>query len=286
MIIVKIIGGLGNQMFQYAYAKKLDTLGFEVKIDTSAFIHYNLHSGYGLDNYSISLQVADNKELSKFKKHRLLGKIFKKTPFLAGQFNIEKSLLYDERYLKVSDGSYVEGYFQSEKYFFDIKETLLKEFQIKPEISDYSKSLAKKILQSDTAVSIHIRRGDYIHNPKANAVHGVCPLEYYKKAISLLEGKFENPTFFIFSDDIEWSRENLGIKKSVFVENGDRIPHEDIYLMSLCNHHIIANSSFSWWGAWLNRYDKKVVIAPKRWFADKNKQSQAPDIIPESWMKI
>ena len=286
MIIVKIVGGLGNQMFQYAYAKKLDTLGFEVKIDTSAFKHYDLHGGYGLDNYSISLEVADDKELSKFKKSRLLEKLYKKIPFLTGRTVMEKSLLYHEKYLKSADGSYVDGYFQSEKYFFDIKETLLKEFQIRPEISDYSKNIAKKILQSDTSVSIHIRRGDYIHNPKANAVHGVCSLEYYKKAIGLIEKKFKNPTFFIFSDDIKWSRENLGIKNSFFVENGDRIPHEDIYLMSLCNHNIIANSSFSWWGAWLNRYNKKIVIAPQRWFADKNKQSQALDIIPESWMKI
>jgi hypothetical protein len=134
---------------------------------------------------------------------------------------------------------------------------------------------------------VHIRRGDYLLNPETQKIHGVCSLSYYFEAIALLEKEFENINYFIFSDDINWVKENLHVTNAVYIESEEeRIAHEDIYLMSLASHNIIANSSFSWWGAWLNQYEHKMVIAPKRWFADEVMYQQSHDIVCESWVKI
>jgi hypothetical protein len=127
---------------------------------------------------------------------------------------------------------------------------------------------------------LHIRRGDYISDKKANSVHGTCDLSYYKKATELICAKFNDAHFFVFSDDISWAKENLNINNTTYIDH-KTIPHEDIHLMSLCKHNITANSSFSWWGAWLNQYSKKTVIAPKQWFINKENE-----VACESWIKL
>lgn len=286
MVIVKIIGGLGNQMFQYAFAKALQQKGYEVKIDISAFETYKLHGGYQLDKYNIDLDPSTKDENDKFYKNTFFYKVLRRFGIDFSRRIKEKSLLFDNRFLEIEDNSYLDGYFQCEKYFKDIRQIILKQFTINQEVSNYTKEIENKIQNSQNSCSLHIRRGDFVNSTNIN-IHGACDIEYYKKAIQYLEEKVENINYFIFSDDIEWVKENLAIQNAIYIDSKEkRIPHEDIYLMSLCKNNIIANSSFSWWGAWLNQNEKKMVIAPKRWFADDEMQKQSSDIVCESWVKI
>lgn len=258
MIIVRIVGGLGNQMFQYAYAKSLQQMGFDVEIDISKFKTYKLHGGYHLDTYNIDLKtsgfISTLLSLTKIKK------------------NIkEKNLLFDENLFNLSGNEFVKGYFQTEKYFTKIRSILLNQFTIKQELSGSTIEYSKKIKKQINSCSVHIRRGDFISDEKANSVHGTCDLNYYREAINLINEKFNNTYFFVFSDDKSWTKTNLKIDNASYIDH-KTIPHEDIYLMSLCKHNITANSSFSWWGAWLNQNDDKIVISPKKWFIDKENE--------------
>lgn len=286
MIIVKIVGGLGNQMFQYAYAKELEQKGYDVKIDISAFDTYKLHGGYQLDKYNIDLKVSTYKENKKYYSNSLLSKVLRKIGIETSNAIREKSLLFDNTFLNIEDNNYVEGYFQSEKYFKDIRNILLEEFAIKQELFIYTKEIKQNIEESKNSCSIHIRRGDFI-NAKNASIHGACNLEYYQKAVEHIQTHVEDIHYFIFSDDIRWVKENLKLENAVYIESEEkRIPHEDIYLMSLCKHNIIANSSFSWWGAWLNHNNDKIVIAPKRWFASDEFEKQSSDIVCDGWVRV
>ncbi len=267
MVIVRILGGLGNQMFQYAYARSLSLKGYDVKLDISKFKTYKLHGGYQLDKYQINLEIANSFSVfmgkAKIKKNKK-----------------EKGLLFKKQLKTLNGNEYVKGYFQTEKYFNDIRAVLLDEFVINKKISLQCKTIASKISSSENSCSLHIRRGDYISDEKANKVHGTCNLDYYQKAIQIINEKYSNVTFFVFSDDIPWTKENLHVKNAIYVDIKS-IPHEDMYLMSLCKHNITANSSFSWWGAWLNKNEEKIVIAPKNWFIEKENE-----VACENWMKI
>ncbi|HET6995265.1 MAG TPA: alpha-1,2-fucosyltransferase, partial [Chitinophagaceae bacterium] len=139
-------------------------------------------------------------------------------------------------------------------------------------------------IRSVNAVSIHVRRGDYVNDKETNAVHGVCSIDYYREAINRLSGEISEPRFYIFSDDMDWARANLPISPhlAVYVDNNQMASHEDLRLMSSCKHHIIANSSFSWWGAWLSDYAGKKVIAPRNWF----RTLENKDIIPNGWITL
>lgn len=286
MVIVKIIGGLGNQMFQYSYAKALQQKGYAVKIDISAFETYKLHGGYGLDKYTIDLDVASQNEIGKFNAVGLISKIRNKLHIMNSKVVRESNLLFDEKYLNIEDDKYIDGYFQTEKYFSNIRDVILKQFTLIEEILNYSKDIKNKICNEKVSVSLHIRRGDYLSSINSN-IHGVCDLEYYKKAISLLNERLGETRYFIFSDDIAWVKENLKMDNGFYIDSKEkRIPHEDMYLMSLCDHNIIANSSFSWWGAWLNKNNEKIVIAPKRWFADEKMEVYATNIVCENWERI
>ena len=267
MIIVRILGGLCNQMFQYAYAKALESKGFKVKLDLSGFKNYKLHGGYQLDKYNINIQSVKGSTL-------FLSKI---NPFRVVK---EKNLLFSDSLSSPKGNEYVKGYFQTEKYFSEIRNTLLKQYCLLGKLSDSTKKYKSNIIQSKNSCSIHIRRGDYISNIKSNNIHGTCSLEYYNSAIQTIEKKYKKVTFFIFSDDITWTKKNILLKDSTYVDH-QCLPHEDLYLMSLCKHNITANSSFSWWGAWLNKNNNKTVIAPKKWFRTKENE-----IICENWMKL
>lgn len=267
MIIVRIVGGLGNQMFQYAYAKALQQKGFEVQLDLSKFKTYTLHGGYQLDKYNIDLNNADGFDI-------LLAKL------QIQKNKKEKSLLFDEKFLKLSGNEYIKGYFQTEKYFKDIKLLLQKQFTLTNALSSSTLNYVNEINSFKTSCSIHIRRGDYISDKKANSVHGTCDLSYYSKATEHILSTYKNTHFFVFSDDIHWTKNNLGLENCTYIQH-KTIPHEDLYLMSLCNHNITANSSFSWWAAWLNKNENKTVISPKQWFKEKENE-----VASENWIKL
>jgi len=286
MIIVKIVGGLGNQMFCYAYSKALQQKGYDVKIDVSTFETYKLHGGYQLDKYNIDLAQSNKQENKKYYSNSLLSKVLRRLGIKTSKAIREKSLLFDERLLNIQDNNYIEGYFQSEKYFKNIRGILLEQFIIKQELSDYTMKIEVEINISHNSCSLHIRRGDYLNSDNTK-IHGSCDLEYYKKSIDYLEEKISNIRYFIFSDDIKWCKENFNLANVIFVDNKEtKIPHEDLYLMSLCNHNIIANSSFSWWGAWLNQNEEKMVLAPKKWFEDDELETQSKDIVCKDWIRI
>lgn len=290
MVVVRIIGGLGNQMFQYAYALALKKKGYDVKLDLTSIENYTLHGGYQLNHYKINLPVASSEELINFidiKKKDKFFALFNKNIFKQVK---EHGLNFKERLLKVSDNSYIKGYFQSQKYFLDISKDIKETFSLK-NFSEYTKKTKELINNDDNSVSLHIRRGDYVSNEIANKVHGTCDLEYYYRAVDFLSKKIDYKNIFIFSDDIKWCKENLNLEKynCIYVDsiNNKLLPHEDIFLMSLCKHNIIANSSFSWWGAWLNTNPDKIVVVPKRWYLKKEKQKQVEkSLIPESWFRI
>jgi hypothetical protein len=176
------------------------------------------------------------------------------------------------------------GNWQSERYFVDVMDMIRADFTFGTAPAGRNTELAE-LIGNTTAVSLHIRRGDIAANPTSLAVHGLCSLDYYRKAIEYVASKLAKPEFIIFSDDMHWVRENLQVNYPChYVDHNIGIEsYNDMRLMSLCHHHIIANSSFSWWGAWLNPSKEKMVVAPKRWFASNYDSS---DIVPSSWKQI
>ncbi|GBG57986.1 alpha-1,2-fucosyltransferase [Sporomusaceae bacterium FL31] len=290
MIIVKLIGGLGNQLFQYSMARRISFIsGEEIKLDLSEFKEYKLRV-YELHNFNIIENIATPDEIEKLAGcNSIYTKFFKKItsilPFNKKTYVKEKSFCFDSEILSINKNAYLEGYWQSEKYFKDIEEIIRSEITIKSPLSGKNLQLAEKI-ENTNAIAIHIRRGDYASNPLTNEYHGLCHINYYHEAISLLLKKIRDPQFFVFSDDCEWSQQNLNLPyPTTFVNhNGSDYAYEDIRLMSLCKHNVIANSSFSWWGAWLNRNPQKMVIAPKQWF--KKHEIDTSDLIPDKWIRI
>ena len=286
MIIVKIIGGLGNQMFQYAFAKALEQRGNNVKIDISAYDNYKLHGGYQLDLYNIDLRISTKEENAGYFHKNFLSNFFMNLGFNFLKKTKEKNLLFDKTLLSLDKDQSIEGYFQSEKYFIDIRDIIINQFILKSDLSNYSKSILKLIKTSENSCSVHVRRGDFI-NEINQKIHGSCNLEYYVSAIQKIQKFNKKINFFVFSDDINWCKKNLKFKNVIIINSNEkRIPHEDVHLMSLCNHNIISNSTFGWWGAWLNQNEIKKVIAPNRWFLNDKLELQSKFIVCDSWIKI
>lgn len=263
-------------MFQYAFylrLKKEHPLSlFLFDIEKSMYCH----AGYQLD------QVFSIDTYRQQKNYRRLRKYFPCIIEKSAIITQDDSLRYDEEFLK-SAGLFniYQGFWQSEKFFFNNKDDVRALFTFKKEkVNAKTKQLSNRLLQRDqTYISIHIRRGDYLLEPQ----RGVCSTTYYKEAIQLLQKKIPNPIFVFFSDDIKWTKKELPFDNSIYVDwNHDVDSWQDMYLMSLCKHNIIANSSFSWWGAWLNPNTEKMVVAPKQWFLHRNNY----DILPEKWIKL
>ncbi len=279
MIITKLIGGLGNQMFQYAAGRALAyRLNTELKLDKIIFKTYKLHK-YELYYFNIKALFASQKGINKFKKHSLV--LF----FTKRKFFKEKHFHFNPEFFKLKGNIYLKGYWPSEKYFKSIESVIRDDFSFKNEPDRKNKKVLEKISKVNS-VSIHIRRGDYVLNKKTNAYHGLCPLKYYKKAIQIIKARTKTPTFFVFSDDIKWCKKNIKIDKNItFIDFNNRYKnYEDMRLMSNCKHNIIANSSFSWWGAWLNKNKNKIVIAPKKWFRDPSINTK--DLISKLWLRV
>lgn len=289
MIVVKIHGGLGNQMFQYAFARALS-----IKMNTKLKQDISFYNSFDNRNYKLPVfnikenEIASKGELSHFFisgtgiYDRLKFKI-KRHLFNYEVFE-EKSLVFDATVYNVSRNAHVAGYWQSERYFKTIENEIRKEFEFKLPPSPPNAQMMDKIINSDS-VSIHVRRGDYVSDKKINQVHGVCDLDYYNKAIARIQAKCSDPNYFIFSDDMDWVKENLKIDGVCnYIDFNVVNDYEDLRLMSMCKHNITANSSFSWWGAWLNSNTDKLVIAPQKWFNDERKDTA--DLIPESWVRI
>lgn len=302
MIIVKLIGGLGNQMFQYSLGRALSVKNKTgLKLDISGYGINKLHN-YSLSHFNIAESFASKADIEKLlcdpkmllnDPKILLEKLLaqKTQPFASSKrytaekkFIAEKCFQFDNKILQLKDNFYLDGYWQSEKYFRGIKNIIYKDFTVKNELSGKDLEIHQIIKEKDS-ISLHIRRGDYVNNQVTNKVNGTCSLDYYNQSAAYIAEKSKKPHFFIFSDDPAWVKDNLKLPYPMtFVNhNNAETNFEDMRLMSLCNHNIIANSSFSWWGAWLNKHKDKIVIAPARWLRDDSKNTR--DVIPAGWIK-
>lgn len=290
MIVVRLIGGLGNQMFQYAIARSLaDRYNVVLKLDLSGYEQYTLRH-YELGGFNIRAEIADRPDIDYFKVNiqqcSVLQRIKSCLPFSApGMVFRETAFVFDERLLSLKPPVYLDGYWQTERYFIHNSEALRRDFTSHQQLDGKNGKMLSQI-KATNAVSLHIRRGDYISDSKTNNFHGVCSLEYYHAAVHIIAERVENPHIFIFSDDHEWAMNNLDFKYPstlVDINSGDQ-GILDMVLMCQCEHHIIANSSFSWWGAWLNPSPEKIVIAPKSWF--RNAPHDTSDLLPKAWITL
>lgn len=288
MIIIKIQGGLGNQMFQFALGLGLlEKTNQEIKFDLSGLdpLKGVTERFFGLNKFNIEIPVASASEIKLFtqeKRHHLLTKIKRIFGLRVPRYIIDTHF-FNPKIFDTTDDAYLDGYWQTEKYFPDNKEATQKVFAPRLPLSKSAKMITGKI--NNESVSIHIRRGDYVTNKKVAAVLGICKLSYFQEALSIATKDFVNATIFVFTDDIKWVKENLKVSHSIiFVSGGDNglEDFEEIILMSKCNRHITSNSSFSWWGAWLDQRDDKMIIAPKQWY----KKFENKDIAPDSWIRI
>lgn len=292
MIVSHLIGGLGNQMFQYAAGRSTAlTLGVDLRLHVADYAGYGLHQGFELGRiFNSSFMLISNDELHAalgwrsglYCRRMLRYRYF--AAFRGRRFVVEPFLQFWPEIRDVQDNSYLVGYWQSEKYFSNIQSVIRSDFVFKEELSAKNAAIATKIQQCN-AISLHVRRGDYVSDAKTNAMLGLCSLKYYSNAVRYIAERVESPEFFVFSDDIAWVKENLDIGHPCeYVDHNTGLEsYNDMRLMSMCTHHIIANSSFSWWGAWLNPNTEKIVVAPEKWFAS---GSLNEDLLPESWVRL
>lgn len=294
MILAKLRGGLSNQMFQYAAARRLaHRHRTSLLLDVSWYD--DIPAGatprvFELDVFNIRATRATADDLIGTNGVRntpwpqVPAAVWRK---LRPRFRFvgERRLPFDERVLDLPDGVCLFGYWLSERYFKDAEPLIRAEFTVRHPPEGENTRLAARI-QATASVSLHVRRGDYSDNEHVNRIHGTCSAEYYARAVAYVTARVPAPCFFVFSDDLDWARRHVPLPypTEYVAHNQGQKSYEDLRLMSLCRHHVIANSGFSWWGAWLDPRAEKIVCAPKRWFADASYDSA--DVIPESWVSL
>lgn len=292
MIVILLKGGLGNQMFQYALGRSLSIRNnTSLHLDLTALNEKNqehILRNFELNNFNIKASVSSGNFITYQRKDltplAFLLNLFRKKKILKRV--IEKQFHYTPDLIpKYSDNSYFIGYWNTPKYFSGYEDIIRKDFSFNFNLDERNKEIAEKI-RSTVSVSLHIRRGDYVTSPETNAYHGTCDFEYYNKAVDIILKKNNNAVFYIFTDDPEWVKQNFSIPANfVVVSSTDNLNGlQDMYLMTLCKHAIIANSTFSWWAAWLINNQEKTVIAPLKWYNDTSINTS--DLFPNSWIRI
>lgn len=298
LVIIKIMGGLGNQLFQYAMGRQLALRrGAPARLDL-AFFNDRSPIAHTLRPYELAvftnlaippLDASEGQQLARTKQ--LLYRLYNKARLILG---LTPAFLY------LGEGEYfrpnplvlaggglahllqVEGYWQNEAYFIDVASTLRQELAFPPFTDSRNQAVAEQLCTSSRpTVSVHVRRGDYAQNP----AFGMCSVDYYERALDYMQ-QLSKPLFFVFSDDIDWARENLPLPAdTTYIDwnTGDN-SYRDMHLMSLCQHQIIANSSFSWWGAWLNANPKKLIVCPSIWMAKPIVLTER--VVPAAWVKL
>ena len=274
-------------MFQYAAARQLaDLHQTELALDTYWYTHtpkLDTPRSYELVHYPVRARVATAAESLWCRLHG--GRITRRLGFLPRRWKhfSEKGFAFDAAFLQLPNDSYVDGYWQSYRYFEGIAASIRADLNPLGAMGEKDAAIAKQ-MRSTQSISIHVRRGDYVSNSAA-AQHGLCGLDYYRRAVQYMLERVQSAHFFVFSDDPVWTRENLLLAGEVTYVDHNAAPcaFQDLRLMSLCKHHIAANSSFSWWGAWLNADPGKVVVCPKQWFADDRDTSS---LSPSDWARL
>ena len=284
MVIIRIWEGLGNQMFQYAYARALKEKGIDVRLDMDKsfddmFAKYKNHAqrNNSIQNFRLSIPSI---EMSQYEKYNYIKQdtAVRKAVFWLGSHSLlryrfyeEKVQAYSAKSARIRGNCYVKGWFQSEQYFKNIRAILLKEFMPRKKIC-ISKRI-KEALESPQSVSVHIRRGDYVR------IRQELGRAYFRQAIEYMKQVYTDPVFLIFSDDLAWVKRNMEINgRYCYVNDEGRLKdYEELFIMSRCRSNIISNSTFSWWAAWLNPNKEKTVIAPRKWMETQGQ------IIPDEW---
>ena len=289
MKIVKIAGGFGNQLFQYAFYLALDKKYAEqVCLDSLDMAKYRLHNGYELEGiFKLDARYCTEEQRTIVRKDnniftKILSSLKKK---LGNNKNYilepkqEHFTFHDKSFGQANIPTYYKGYWQDVNYLANIEEEL-KSNLVFPEFELGKNIELANFISSNSSVSLHVRRGDYVQH---KAFGGICDLSYYQRAVDQINTLVKDPIFIVFSDDIQWCKDNLNLEKAKFVDwNGGDNSYRDMQLMTLCKHNIIANSSFSWWGAWLNANNDKKVICPDKWVH----YTSATGVLPPEWIKV
>ena len=285
-VVAGLSGGLGNQMFQYAAGRSLALrFGVPLVLDSSWFGGMEPRQ-FALSPFNIDaeqrvqcpwLTRPGQALASRFSRRwmpRIMGVPVWREPYFH----------YSTDFAALTGPVFLEGYWQSERYFREIRYLLLQEFALLEPLPPTSAELLAEISDCD-AICIHVRRGDYLSSPMAAKVHAICPVDYYRYGIHELRQGLARPHCFVFSDDPAWVRASLffDCPTTVVDANGPDEAHLDLALMAACRHFLIANSSLSWWGAWLGNQAGKKVIAPSRWFLTSDKDTR--DLLPQSWQR-
>jgi len=307
VVIVRLKGGLGNQMFQYAAAKALATArGVRLGLDLTAF-DADPKRRFELDRLPISATIASPRAIFRVtarpqtrsqraltRSARALARVARLPPDrelgLLRPLGVDRRVYsephfhFDPNFQNLPPDVYLDGYWQSERYFAGIADKLRRELTVGAAAQSEARDLERAI-RSTESVGVHVRRGDYVTDERTAAYHGTCDPDYYRAAAERVREVAGQPHFFVFSDDPGWVRTDLAfLSPSTVIGPGGRTrPHDDMRLLSLCRHAIIANSSFSWWGAWLNDRPGKRVVAPARWFSDPSIDTS--DLLPKDWLR-
>lgn len=292
MIIVRLCGGLGNQMFQYAAGLAVACrVASDVRFDTEWFDNNHAHQGLELKRvFGLELpkpSIADLQKVLGVCARPVVRRLLSRRSLRSLRpkaLVIEPHFHYWAGIEHLPDDVYLDGYWQSEKYFSCIADTIRQQFRFIEPLDPRNAALIDE-MQRCESVSLHIRRGDFVSDPRASRVHGVDLSEYYPAAVATMVEKTGAERFYVFSDDPQWVIEHLRlpVPYTVVDHNRGAASYRDMQLMSACRHHIIANSTFSWWGAWLNPRPDKIVIAPRRWF---NVVQDTRDLYCPGWIVL
>jgi hypothetical protein len=289
-VLARLSGGLGNQMFQYAAARALaDRHDADVVLDTRAFRAAALHAytprAYALAPFAVRARLGAADDLKPWPEWAAAaGSRIRTARPLLRRWHFERHITFDPAVPKLRPPVCLVGYWQSERYFSDRADAIRRDFQLREPLSG-SNAEVLAVCRSAGSIGVHVRRGDFVSLATAARTHGTCSPDYYRRAITQLENESPGGRFVVFSDDAAWARAELPLAAStVFVNGNEQRPEIDMALMSACSHHIIANSSFSWWAAWLGQHAAQIVIAPTPWYADEKLDGR--DLAVSGWRYI
>ncbi len=291
MIIVRLTGGLGNQMFQYAAGRALaDRLGTELLLDTRAFgkplaLKDYTRRTYALSPFKLRAKLATPVDLKGWPVWVVeIGMRLRAPRLMFRRWHFEQAITYDPSVLTLREPVCLVGYWQSERYFRDIADRIRADFVLTRPLSESGAKLLK-LARTEKSVGLHVRRGDFVSLKHAAQMHGLCSIDYYRSAMEIISERCPGCRFLVFSDDPQWARAELPLDSSaIFVTGNEQQPERDLILMSACRHHIIANSSFSWWAGWLGYSPEQIVIAPTPWYASPDLDTR--DLTVSRWQYI